>query len=360
MTRFTIDTQDILHNYNLIASKTGALVIPMLKADCYGLGAKKVMELLHRECGTSLFAVSRLEEALSLLWDGCELLLCSCYHDEGSLQKIIENKITFAVDSLGQARRANEIAKKLELTANVHVKIDTGFGRFGFMPGNLADIKELYKLEAVRVRGIFSHFSSAFSNEAATDKQFELFRSVVDKLKESGYDTGIAHIANSSAALKSDRYHLDAVRIGSALLGRVPFKTDAPLKRVGEFKTEIADIRTLRKGSNVGYGNVFTLKRDTRVAVLCTGSADGVLIKKDYDTYRVFDILRYGFAVLKMLVRDNRLSVRVNGKPAKTVGRIALTHTMVDVTDVDCKCGDEVTIALSPLYISPNVEREYI
>lgn len=360
MTRFVIDTNDILHNFDLLASKTDALIIPMLKADCYGLGAKKVMELLHGSRGVNLFAVSRLEEALQLTEGGCQILITSCYGDKTSLGSIIESGFTFAVGSKEQARLADSIAKETGVIANIHIKVDTGFGRFGFLPSDVDAIKEVYSFENLKVCGVFSHFSSAFSNEVVTNRQFEEFKAVLDSLTDSGYDTGITHISNSSAALKSDKYHLDAVRTGSALLGRLPFTTDLPLKKVGVFKTQIADIRTLKKGSNIGYGNVFTLKRDTRVAVLCTGSADGVLIKKDYDTYRVFDILRYGFAVFKMLFRDNRPVVRVNGKIARTVGRVALTHTFVDVTDIDCKCGDNVTINVSPLYVSPNVKREYV
>ena len=360
MTRFVINKADIVHNYNQIASKTEALVIPTLKADCYGLGALAVMELLHAECGVSTFAVSRLEEALELSGRGCDILLLSCYHDTNSLRTIIENGIIFAVDSIGQAKRAAAIALESEKTARVHVKIDTGFGRFGFMPGNLPEIKEVYRTEGLKVRGIFSHFSSAFASESVTDKQYETFKGVIEKLKESGINVGIRHIGNSSAAVRSDKYHMDAVRIGSALLGRLPMPTELDLKRVGRFETEIADIRSLKKGSNIGYGNVFSLKQDTRVAVLCAGSADGILIKKDYDTYRFTDILRYGFGVFKMLFRDNRLRVTVNGKQTRAVGRVALTHTMVDVTGIECTCGDTAVIDISPLYVSDKVKREYV
>lgn len=360
MTKYVIKKSDIVHNYGALAAKTNALIIPMLKADCYGLGAKAVMELLHTECGVNLVAVSRLEEAFSLNTGSCDILLTSCYHDIDSIKKIVDGDIICAVDSLGQAKRIGDYAKQFGKNARVHIKINTGFGRFGFAHTNLFEIKEVFSVEGISVKGIFSHFSAAFSSESITDKQFDLFKGVVDTLKECGFDTGIAHIANSSAAVRSDKYHLDAVRVGSLLLGRLPMTHNLDLKRVGSFETEIAAIHSLKKGENIGYGNVFKLKKDTRVAVLCVGSADGVLIKKDYDTYRLFDILRYGFGVFKMLLKDNRLSVNINGKNAKTVGRIALTHTMVDVTGLDCKCGDKVTINISPLYVADKVEREYI
>lgn len=361
MNRFIINTADIIHNYNEISKLTNALVIPTLKADCYGLGAKRVFELLHDECGVSLFAVSRLEEALPLSQKGAEILLLSCYHDMPSIKAAVDAGVTLAVDSYTQCERIAKYALEAGKVAKVQVKIDTGFGRFGFMPTAISDIEKVYNTDGINVTGIFSHFSNAFNEKAdTTDRQAEIFSGVITALTERGIKVGLRHIANSCGAVRGPKYRFDAVRIGSALCGRLPMKTNLELKRVGRFETEIIDIRRLKKGTNIGYGNVYRLKRDTRVAVICAGTADGVLIKKDYDTFRVLDILRYGFNIFKMLFRDNRLTVTVNGKTVRTVGRVALTHTMIDVTDIDCKSGDKAVINISPLYVPSNVEREYI
>ena len=361
MTEFIINTNDIIHNYNEISKLTGALVIPTLKADCYGLGAQRVFELLSNCCGVSVFAVSRLEEALMLADSAAQILLLSCYHDEQSIKKAVDANLIIAVDSLGQAKRIASYAKEKGITAKVQVKIDTGFGRFGFMPENFSDIKSVYLMDGIKVRGIFSHFSASFDKKSnTTDMQLEKFLSVTDKLRENGIQTGIRHISNSCALLRGSKYHLDAVRVGSALLGRLPMSTDVDLKKVGYLQAQIIDIRTLKKGSNIGYGNVFKLKRDTRVAVIDAGSSDGLLIGKKYDTFRFIDILRYGYGVFKMLFSDNRLCVTINGKKARAVGRVALTHTMIDVTGIDCKCGDKVIIDISPLNVPASVERKYI
>lgn len=361
MNRFIIDTKDIVFNFNELSHRTHALVIPTLKADCYGLGARRVAQLLVSECGVSMFAVSRLEEALELADIGARILLLSCYHDEPSIKAALKAGAIMAVDSLGQARRIAACAAELGAAAEVQVKVDTGFGRFGFLPGKISEIAQVYQTDGLEVSGIFSHFSQSFnSSSPVTDRQFELFLSVTDKLREMGLDPGLCHIANSCAALRDGKYHLDAVRPGSALLGRLPMKTDLSLKRVGRFETEIIDIRTLKKGSNIGYGGVFKLKKDARVAVLGAGSADGVLIGKGYDAYRFCDILRYGFNVFKMLFHDNRPSVEINGARTVTVGRVALSHSFADVTQIECKCGDRAVIDISPLYVSPRVPREYI
>ena len=360
MTRFIVNDNDIVHNYELIARGTSALVIPTLKADCYGLGAGHVFELLMHSCGVSCFAVSRLDEALALSGRGADILLLSCYHDMPSIRAAVEADVILAVDSKGQARRIADCARELGKTARVHVKVDTGFGRFGFFPEQVEDVAAVYRIDGLKVRGIFSHLYAAFDLKSkSADRQLEAFLSLTAALAERGIDVGVRHIANSSAALRDKKFHLDAVRIGSALTGRLPVPTSLDFRRVGRFETEIIDIRTLPKGANVGYGGVFRLKRRTKVAVIPVGTSDGVQIKKDYDTYRFFDILRYGFGVFKMLFRDNRVCVNVNGVVARAVGRVALTHTMVDVTGIECKSGDAVTLDISPLRVGATVTRVY-
>lgn len=361
MTRFVIQKSDIVHNYNEMVRVTGVKVIPTLKADCYGLGADAVFELLKEECGVSLFAVSKLEEALPLCNRDAEILLLSCYSDSNSVKTAVDADITVAVGSFEQAKLISEYAKSCGKKAKIHLKVDTGFGRFGFFPSDIDCMESACKLDGIEVCGIFSHFSNAFGKKNDTnDRQLELFCGAVGKLISRGIDVGIRHIANSCGALRGEKYRLDAVRTGSALLGRLPMAANIDLRRVGSFETTVADIRLLKKGSNIGYGNVFKLKKDTKVAVLCAGSSDGVLIKKDYDTFRFTDILRYGFSVFKMLFKDNRLTVKINGKICKSVGRVALTHTMVDVSGIPCECGDKAVIDISPLYVMSTVEREYI
>ena len=360
MTVFEINKQDIVHNFNEISHVTDAFIIPTLKANAYGLGARDVSKLLRDTCGVTLFAVSRLEEAKDIC-DGAKVLLLSCYHDEASIKTIVDSDIICAVDSIGQVKRIANYAKECGKVAKIHLKIDTGFGRFGFRFNDLSHVKSVFDVENVKVTGIFSHFSNAFcDNMQNTDLQLERFLTVCDALTSAGFDIGVRHIANSSAALKSHKYCLDAVRIGSALTGRVPFKTNVPLKRVGRFYSTIADIRTLKRGQNLGYGNICKLKHDARVAVLCCGSADGVLIKKDYDVFRFIDVLRYGYHVLKMLFKNNMPTARVNGQAVRFIGRPALTHTFIDVSGIDCKCGDKAELNISPLYISDKVKREYI
>ena len=359
MTRLVVNIAALRNNYRAICRETGVPVIPMLKADCYGLGAQKVYEVLLQE-GATRFAVSRIEEALPLCDGKAEILLLSAYHGEDDLRNIIAADITASVDSLEQAKLLNKLAAAADKQVRVHLKVDTGFGRFGFLPEEEADLRAVFTLQNLQVCGIFSHFSNAFGGDPKdTEMQYHAFVGLCDRLTADGFDIGLRHIANSCGALRWDKYRLDAVRVGSALLGRLPVKVRIPLERIGALESTIAALRTLKKGSNMGYGNAFTLKKDTRVAVVCAGSAHGMLVKKENDAFRPIDVLRYLRRDAQLLVKDGRSKVLVNGQSTWVVGRVALTHTMVDVTNIACAPGDVVTLPANPIYVPGSVERVY-
>lgn len=359
MTCYKIKIEDVVANYQTVAATTDALCVPMLKANAYGLGAGRVLSALE-EAGVSTFSFSRLEEALSLESKSTFWIL-TAYHGQAELQQMIEKDYVFALDSLEQANLVCDIAGALNKTARVHIAVDTGFGRFGFLPNDLDGMLAVCQKEQIRVEGIFSHLGAAFLyKDNFADKQLETFLQTVEALRQNGAQIPLCHIANSSALLRDKKFHLGAVRVGSALCGRLPVSFSLPLKRVGQFVSPVVDIRFVPKGQNIGYGKVYRTKRDTRVAVVAVGTADGVQLTKDYDAFRLRDFARYGVKLLKMMLRrDNRMHVLVNGKSVAVLGRVAMTHMMLDITDVECSIGDEVLIPISPLYVADHVERIY-
>ncbi len=359
MTCYKIKIEDVVANYKAVAESTEALCVPMLKANAYGLGAAAVLDALEK-AGVETFSFSRLEEALALKSDSTFWIL-TCYHGAAQLKTMLEKGYVFAVDSLEQANLAAKLAAELGKTARVHLAVDTGFGRFGFAPDNIEEMLAVCQNEAIKVEGIFSHLGAAFLyKDNFADEQLQLFLKTVEKLKQNGAQIPLCHIANSSALLRDKKFHLDAVRVGSALCGRLPVSFSLPLKRVGQFVSPVVDIRFVPKGQNIGYGKVYRTKRDTKVAVVAVGTADGVQLAKDYDAFRLRDFARYAIKIMKMaLRRDNRMRVVVNGKSAAVLGRVALTHMMLDVTDIDCNVGDEVTIPISPLFVADHIERIY-
>ncbi len=356
MARLVIQKKDILENYRLF-SKDGP-VIPVLKANGYGLGAEPLFELLKEE-GVTLMAVSRLDEALPLLGKGVEILVLSCNRTADYADRILELDFTAAVDTLEFAQLLSQKAEAAGKKARVHIKVDTGMGRFGFLPKQVDDIAAVWALPGLEVVGIFTHCYAAFLKGHTTAIQHSAFVSLNLQLDNRGIKLPLWHFANSSAAQCGERYREDAVRIGSALTGRLPLKSELVLKKVGRFEAEILAIRQLPAGSNLGYGAVCTLKKETRIAVVAAGTADGLLRTTERTLFRPVDILRYLYNDLKLFMKKPAFWGLVNGRRVKMLGRPATTHCFFDVTNIPCKEGDWVVMEMPPLKVDATVERIY-
>lgn len=358
MARLVVEKSHIIENYRLLQEHAGVPVIPVLKANGYGLGAEGLFELLKEE-GVSLMAVSRLEEALPLSGREVEILVLSCGRSEGYAKALLEAGVTAAVDSLDFAKTLSALAEEAGKTVRVHIKVDTGMGRFGFQPWETKEMAEVFSLPGLEVTGIFTHCHSAFLENGSMEEQKALFEETLSALEAKGIQLPMCHMANSSAALKSKEFAMDAVRIGSALTGRVPMKTHLPLQKAGRFEAEILAIRTLPAGSNLGYGSVCKLKKDTKVAVVAAGTADGLLRGKEPDLFRFMDICRYLYHDLLLFFKKPHYCGRVNGKAAPMLGRPATNHSFFDVTDVPCQEGDFMVLNVAPLRVDATVERIY-
>lgn len=351
--RIIVQKEQIRENYRLLKEKAGVPVIPVLKANGYGLGAEGLFELLKEEA--SLMAVSRLEEALPLCGRGVEILVLSCYESEEFARIALEKELTVAVGSLDFAKLLSSLAEK---PVRVHVKVDTGMGRFGFMPHQIDEMAAVFALPNIEVTGIFSHLSAAFLRDGSAEVQLGRFNGVVTALQERGLTIPMRHIANTSAAFR-EGFALDAVRIGSALTGRSPVKLGLPLQRVGRAEAEVLSVRTLPAGSNLGYGNVCRLKKETTVAVVAAGTADGFAPGERHDLYRFADICRYLFHDLKLFLKKPVVYGRVGEQRAPMLGRPATTHSFFDVTGLACKPGDKMVLDAAPLKVNAAVERVY-
>ncbi len=356
MAQLIVQKQDIIDNYRLLQAHCGVPVIPVLKANGYGLGAQGLFAILKGE-GCSLFAVSRLEEALHLSGQGAEILLLSCVGAE-AIPTLLEKEITCTIGDLAFAQALSAQALAQGKKAKVHIKIDTGMGRFGFLPAEMDAIAAVFAQKGLEICGIFSHLSSAFLANDSAQKQKELFDGVCQELTNRGLTVPMRHIANSTAAVKGG-FAMDAVRIGSALIGRLPIATTLPLKHAERLEAEILSVRTLPAGSNIGYGSVYKLKKETTVAVVGLGSADGFYQSERRDLFRLVDIARYLFHDLKLLLKKPAVFGTVDGKIAKMIGRPATTHSFFDVSGLDVQAGQKMVIGLSPMQINGTVERIY-
>jgi len=182
---------------------------------------------------------------------------------------------------------------------------------------------------------------------------------VVKKLDSAGLAITLKYSANSMAALKFPETHLDMVSIGSAFLGNSTINPAVPLSRVYRCRVKVLQVRTLEKGSYVGYSNTYRTKADTRVAVIPLGYTDGFGVQKKIDTFRLRDYLREQYNLLKVFLKPPA-SVFFNGRPLKVIGKTSLQLTVIDIGNLPLKPGDKVDVDINPLFANARMARMYV
>ena len=328
-----IDLDALDHNYKTLRGETeaGCRFLGLCKANAYGHGAAHIGPELQR-LGAEMLAVACVDEAVELRRAGVTIpVLCLGQVPAQLAPMLAEYHVTQMVEDLdtGRALSAAAVAAGCEIT--VHVKIDTGMSRLGFLwrQGEdnsrvLDDIAALLALPGIRGEGLFTHLANADGDEDYTMAQFTRFLEARDALKARGIEFEICHCASSAAVLKYPCTHLDMIRPGLALYGFSPMgEDDEPeLKPVLTLKSRVAAVRALPKGTPVSYGCTQMLRRDSRLAVVPIGYGDGF-----------------------PRLLSNRMELIVHGIPCPIVGRICMDMCMIDVTDVpDVKTGDEVLV----------------
>lgn len=323
----------------------------VIKGDGYGLGALPLAEAAA-ENGIEHFCVTQEREAAVLRENGfsdATILMLRQVATREEINRLLDLRVIFTVGSLDCARQLDAIAAERADIAEVHLKIDTGMGRYGFLPQQAQQLETVYRdCKHLAVTGIYTHFNCAFGDEALTRQAFSAFLGVVDGLHAAGFETGTVHCCNSAAFLRFPEMHCDAVRLGSALLGRMPFRTR--LRPVGYVETQVEEVRTLPVGATVGYGALWRAKRETRVAVLPVGWYHGMNVACKPDMSRARDCLRAALSALKGLVRRPTTTVEIGGRPCRVIGAIGMLHCTVDVTGLDCAVGERAVIQLNPLH----------
>lgn len=324
-----IDLGRLARNYHALRGLTppGCKFLGVVKANAYGHGAVPVAKKLE-ELGADYLAVACLDEALELRNAGIQLpILILGVTPAEYAGVLLEHDITQAVGDLELAQALSAAGVAAGRKAKVHIKVDTGMSRLGFLwsQGAEEDIRRVYGLPGLECEGIFTHFANADGDETYTMEQFTRFLDLLGHLEREGVTFPIRHCAASAAVLNYPCTHLDMVRPGIALYGHYPaagMEYTCPLEPVMPLKTRVAAVRSLADGTPVSYGCTHVLKRDSRLAVLPVGYADGF--------FRLF---------------SNRLEVEIRGQKVPLVGRVCMDMCMADVTDLpEVKAGDVVTL----------------
>ena len=322
-----IDLDGLAHNFNIVKKAVGsARIMAVVKADAYGHGDSVLTGELER-LGADAFAVSNLEEALHVRDAGTKLpILILGVTPVQFADVLANNNISQTVFSTDYAEKLSASAKKLGVTVDCHIKTDSGMGRLGFdvlydRENAIKEIEICTKLPNLSFSGIFTHFAEADSENGReyTNEQYSAFNKTVDALSEKGITFDYVHCCNSAGAMTYPEMHGTAVRAGIILYGLDPAQRKTDFMPIMELKSIIAQLRLHKKGSTVGYGRTHTLERDTLVATIPVGYADGYPRKL-----------------------SNTASVLVNGKRAKILGRVCMDQLMVDVTDIEGVAEDGV------------------
>jgi len=227
-------------------------IIAVVKGNGYGLGMVNLSKILL-DNGIHFLAVSTVEEALELKdanLDG-EVMLLSSVCDEKEVKELIDRDIILTIGSKEAAELVNRLANQKKVKCQV--KIDTGFGRYGFIYNKFDEILEVYKnYSNLEIIGTFSHFAQSYAkDERHTKKQFDRFIDVIEFLKNNKIEPGMLHICNSAAFLRYPNMRLNAARIGSAFLGRILVNNYLKLERIGYLETKIIETNTLPKGYTI-------------------------------------------------------------------------------------------------------------
>jgi len=324
-----IDHEALRSNLRQIRDKVGSCVkiLCMVKANGYGHGATEISPTLAR-AGADAFGVATLEEAVQLREAGIQaplIVLAGVF--PAQLDTFVEYKLTPVVHDLISLKALDRESSRRQVELGVHLKIDTGMGRLGFLAAEADQwIAAIKQAESLHIQGVFSHFSHAESVQGDyTQKQLEIFKRVLGQLRSAGVIPDLVHLANSAATITLPAAYFDMVRPGLMLYGVYPspnMKEQINLKPVLSWKTKILQLKNVPSGTSVSYGQTYVTERESLIATLPIGYADGY-----------------------PRVLSNRGEALVRGQRARIAGRVCMDLTMIDVTDIrNVRQGDEVVL----------------
>ncbi len=332
-----VDLSAIEHNTRQLVEIAGHGVelMAMVKANAYGHGAVEVSRAALRG-GARWLGVATAGEGLELRRAGIDApILVTASTPKRWLPAAFENRLTLTVSSTEAAIAIADAARASGVRAHVHLEIDTGMGRLGILPDQVAQFaRAIAGLKSIELEGAFTHFAVADAPDARdikgwgrdyTHKQLTRYHEVIDTLEQSGIHVRYQHTANSPATLTLPAARFNLVRTGIAIYGldpspEVPCPPD--FRPALAFKTEVACVKSVPAGTFISYGATFETARPSQIAVLMVGYADG----------------------LRRAPRPGG-DVLIHGRRAPIVGRVCMDMTMADVTDIDgVKDGDEVVL----------------
>jgi alanine racemase len=327
-----VDLDAIAHNVAAIKAHVGKRVILMavVKANGYGHGAEPVARAALKS-GASWLAVNRLGEGVRLRQAGFDApILVMGYTPPTGAAVAVAHSLRLTVTSIALAEPLSAAARQAGKGVPIHVKVDTGMGRFGLLPHEvLSFIRALSRLPNLELEGLFTHFAVAdLADKDYTHQQFANYVEIVAALAREGIEVPIRHVANSAATLDLPETHLDAVRSGIAIYGLHPSSEVKPalaLCPALTLKSRVGRVSTLPAGSSISYGRTFVTERPTPMALVPVGYGDGYI-----------------------RLNSNRGAVLVHGQRAPIRGRVCMDQFVVEISGIKGVQPDDEVVLIGP------------
>ncbi|MGN8542883.1 alanine racemase [Helicobacter pylori] len=330
-----VNTASLRHNFNAVKSivPKDACVMAVVKANAYGAGALKASEIFLQE-GANYLGVATLDEALELRSHFSQTpILILGYSPNTNASMLIDNDLSAMVFSLEQAEVFSQVALKSQKRLKIHLKIDTGMHRLGLEPTfkSIETIKKIRALKGLEVEGIFTHLSNADANiKTHAKNQMKAFNAFLEQLLDQKIEFQYRHAYNSAGILSlcngNENRLLNLYRPGIMLYGFYPSNemkesSQTILKNVVSLKARIVQIKRVKKGEFIGYGEHFYTNEETLVGVLALGYADGL-----------------------MRALGNRIQVAINNQLVPLIGKVCMDQCFVKLNNIEAKEGDEVIL----------------
>ncbi|GHR59527.1 alanine racemase [Helicobacter pylori] len=330
-----VDTASLRHNFSAVKSivPKDAHIMAVVKANAYGAGAIKASEIFLQE-GANYLGVATLDEALELRSHFSKTpILILGYSPNSNASMLIDNDLSAMIFSLEQAEVFSQMALKSQKRLKIHLKIDTGMHRLGLEPNfkSIEIIKKICALKGLEIEGIFTHLSNADAKiKTHAKNQMKAFNAFLEQLLNQKIEFQYRHAYNSAGILSlcngNENCLLNLYRPGIMLYGFYPsngMKETCPtiLKNVISLKAQIVQIRSVKKGEFIGYGEHFYTNEETLVGVLALGYADGL-----------------------MRALGNRIQVAINNQLAPLIGKVCMDQCFVKLNNIEAKEGDEVIL----------------
>ncbi len=368
LTWVEVDIDAIRHNTEQVLSllKEETKLMAVVKADGYGHGALEIAEACLAS-GAAYIGVSTLEEGVELRRSGIDapiLIFNPGIGEEADL--LIKYDLTVTLAALKTAELLSHRAYKLGEDIKAHLKIETGFGRGGIFPEEaVAFMKKIDELGNFDVEGVYSQFATADEkNKTYAYEQLGNFQRATEVLDEAGYKIELKHICNSAAALDIPEAHMDMVRVGNLVYGQYPsseVEQKLDLMNTWELKSTVMFVREYQKSQVVGYGAEARTKKGMVLATLPIGFSDGFTLLPESIAIKPGFFLKRMFTRFGMKAKRQVGPIEIKEQATPIVGRVAMQHTMVDVTQLfNITPGDIATIAARRTSINSRVPKVYI